>query len=261
MLFYEMTGFMPGHSGETEQDRTIDLPRPEDAVLLLDFDGTLVDIAERPMDVVVPDRVPALLSRAMDRTGGRVALVSGRKIADLEAFLPDFGGSLIGTHGAETRLDGAYARADGIDDAVVTRLQRLAADFAALCPRFVVEDKPAGVVLHYRQAEEQAALAMRFMESLEAAAPGFKLQPALMAFELKPDFVGKDVAVERILARPGYEGRIPVFAGDDLTDEDAIAAVQARGGIGIKIGEAETVARYRVADPASLLDRMEAWLA
>ena len=261
MLFYEMTGFMPGHTGEAVEDAKIDLPEPENAVLLLDFDGTLVDIADRPMDVVVPDRVPALLSRAMERTGGRVALVSGRTIADLERFLPGFEGALIGTHGAETRIGGETVRADGIDEDVVARLQRIVADFAALRPEFLVEDKPAGVVLHYRQAEEQAGLALRFMESVEAAADGFKLQPALMAFEIKPDFVGKDVGVDRVLSQAGFGGHVPIFAGDDLTDEAAIATVQGRGGVGIKVGAAETVARFRVADPGSLLDRLEGWLA
>lgn len=260
MLFYEMTGFMPGHSGETEADGTIEFPRPEDAVLLLDFDGTLVEIADRPMDVVVPDRVGTLLNRAMDRLDGRVALVSGRTIADLGRFLPGFQGTLIGTHGAETRIDGVVAKAEGIDEEMVGRLQRIVADFAALRPEFLVEDKPAGVVLHYRQAEAQAGLALRLMETLEAAASGFRLQPALMAYEIKPDFVGKDVGVETILDMPGYDGKVPIFAGDDLTDEAAIGVVQARGGLGIKIGGAETAARHRISDPATLLDRLERWL-
>ena len=261
MLFYEMTGFMPGHSGESQAEAAVDLPPPAEAVLLLDFDGTLVDIAERPMDVVVPDRVPALLARAMERTGGRVALVSGRTIADLERFLPDFDGALVGTHGAETRIDGAWEQAEGFDRDVVAHLQRMVHDFASLRPEFLVEDKPSGVVLHYRQAEAQAGLALRFMESIAGAADGFRLQPALMAYEIKPDSVGKDIGVERILELSGFGGRRPVFAGDDLTDEAAIAVVQARGGVGIKIGEAESVAQHRIANPAALLDRLEAWLA
>ena len=261
MLFYEMTGFMPGHGGGPEENRPIEFPRPEDAVLLLDFDGTLVDIAERPTDVVVPDRVPALLARAMERLDGRVALVSGRTIADLEAFLPDFGGALVGTHGAEARIDGARSQPQDFDRGVVERLQRIVGDFVALRPEFLVERKPSGVVLHYRQAEAQAGLALRFMESLAAASDGFRLQPALMAYELKPDSVGKDMAAELVLSLPGHGGKIPVFAGDDLTDEAAIGVVQARGGIGIKVGEAETTARYRIADPAALLESMEVWLA
>ena len=261
MLFYEMTGFMPGHTGEPSGDAKIDLPDPSEAVLLLDFDGTLVEIASRPMDVVVPARVPALLARAHDRLDGRVGLVSGRTIADLEGFLPDFRGALVGTHGAEMRLDMEWSQAQDFDLDTVARLQRLVTDFVALRPEFLVEAKPSGVVLHYRQAEQQAGLALRFMESLAAASDGFRLQPALMAYELKPESVGKDVGVECILRRPENAGKVPVFAGDDLTDEAAIKVVQSHGGIGIKIGAAESVARHRLPGPAALLARLETWLA
>ena len=257
MLFYEMTGFMPAHLPAAE-GREIALPDPADAWLLLDFDGSLVEIADRPDGVVVDPRVSALLARAHDRLDGRVALVSGRSIEALEAFLPDFAGDMIGTHGAEMRVGGTWQQTAEFDPITVSRLQRLVADFAALQPAFLVEPKPSGVVLHYRQAEELGALALHFMETLANATEGFKLQPALMAYELKPDSVGKDVGLERLIGR---DGRTPVYAGDDLTDEPAIEMVQARGGVGIKIGEAESVARCRLPTPDAFIDVLEKWLA
>ncbi|WP_308918090.1 trehalose-phosphatase [Jannaschia sp. LMIT008] len=260
MLYYEMTGFMPGHRPDGDDD-AIALPDPSDSALLLDFDGTLVEIADRPMGVVVPARVPDLLSRAMDRMDGRVALVSGRTIDDLETFLPGFDGNLIGTHGAEARIDGTKSQTQDIDLATVSRLQRLVDDFAALRPEFLVENKPSGVVLHYRQAEEQAGLAMKFMDSLACASDGFRLQPALMAYELKPEGVGKDVGVRTLMGLPGFAGKTPIYAGDDLTDEAAMDVAQGLGGIGIKIGEAETVGRFRLAGPDALVDVLEKWLA
>lgn len=259
MLFYEMTGFMPGHCAVDDGD--VVFPDPDDAIFLSDFDGTLVEIAERPMDVVVPERVPALLRRLQDRLSGRVALVSGRSVEALEHFLPEFDGTLVGTHGAEWRRDGRQEAAGEFDLATVSRLQRLVEDFVALRPEFLMERKPFGVVLHYRQAEAQAGLALRFMESLAAAADGFRLQPALMAYELKPETVGKDIGVETLLSNPDWAGKVPVFCGDDLTDEAAIGVVQKHGGIGIKIGEAETCARHRLRDPAALIERLETWLA
>lgn len=261
MHYYEMTGFMSGHAQVAANCSGTDFPNLEDASLFLDFDGTLVHIAERPMDVVVPERVTRLLDRALDRLDGRVAIVSGRTIDDLEHFLPDFDGTLIGTHGAELRAAGKRMQAEQFDLATVSRLQRLAADFAALRPEFLVENKPSGVVMHFRQAERQSALAMHFMETLANAADGFRLQPALMAYEIKPENVGKDVALGRLLEKEAHADKTPVFVGDDLTDEPAIELVQSRGGLGIKIGEAESVANHRLNGPDDLLDALEAWLA
>ena len=261
MHYYQMTGFMQKDADATAMSTAIDLPETERAALFLDFDGTLVDIAERPQDVSVDPRVPALLSRAMDRLDGRVGLVSGRSIETLEHFLPDFKGTMIGTHGAEMRVDMEWSQAARFDLDTVARLQRLVSDFGALRPEFLVEPKPSGVVLHYRQAEELGGVAHRFMDALACATDGFRLQPALMAYELKPDCVGKDVALRKVLGRSAMMDALPVYAGDDLTDEPALDLAQERGGVAIKVGEADTVARHRLPDPAALLDRLEDWLA
>lgn len=260
MEFYQMTGFM-GQADTLNGDVAgATLPDPAGATLLLDFDGTLVDIADRPDGITIPTSVTDLLARAMDRLDGRVAIVSGRSIETLEKFLPDFKGTLIGTHGAERRFEGEYAQTVEFDAQTVERLVRLAEDFASLRPEFLVERKPSGVVLHYRQATEHGALAMRFMESLAMAADGFRLQPALMAYELKPEGVGKDVALADLLDRPGFKDTTPIFAGDDLTDEPALQLVNARGGTAIKIGQADTVAPARLPDPTSLIMLLGKWL-
>ena len=260
MQFYQMTGFMGSQDAASEPTTPV-LPDPSEAALLLDFDGTVVDIAERPDGITVTPAARSMLARAVDRLDGRVAFVSGRSLDDLERYLPDFAGPLIGTHGSEMRIDGARIRAEEYDVDVVAHLTRLANDFAKLRPEFLVEPKPSGVVLHFRQAEHHAALALRFMESLAMAADGFKLQPALMAYELKPDNVGKDIALRTLLSAEPFKGHVPVFAGDDLTDEPALDFVQAQGGVGIKIGQAETVARHRLADPSALIGCLEEWLA
>ncbi|MEM7709301.1 MAG: trehalose-phosphatase [Pseudomonadota bacterium] len=261
MMYYQMTGFMGGAADTTQSCGAADLPDPDAAALLLDFDGTLVDIAEKPMDVVVPDATRDLLSRAWEKLDGRVAIVSGRMIGDLEHFLPEFRGPLVGTHGAEMRLDGVRSPTAEFDEATISRVQRLVQDFGALRPEFHVETKPTGIVLHFRQAEAQSALALRFMESVAAAADGMRLQPALMAYEIKPESVGKDVALQTLLTRPEFEGALPVYSGDDLTDEPALQLVQDRGGCGIKIGEAETVAKYRLHGPPELAKCLGEWLA
>jgi trehalose 6-phosphate phosphatase len=262
MMFYEMTGFMQGHvTDDADQCKAVHLPDPDRAALLLDFDGTLVDIAERPMDVVVTDGARDLLARAWERLNGRVAIVAGRTIGDLEHFLPEFRGPMIGTHGAESRFDGKRERTAEFDRAVISRVQRLVQDFGALRPEFYVETKPTGIVLHFRQAEAQSALALRFMESVAAAADGMRLQPALMAYEIKPESVGKDVGLRMLLDRPEFEGALPIYIGDDLTDEPAIALADERGGVGIKVGDADTCARHRLDSPSDLLACLGGWLA
>ncbi|MCK0168392.1 trehalose-phosphatase [Jannaschia sp. S6380] len=260
MEYYEMTGFMGLMTDSADDCSEIEMPRPEEAALLLDFDGTLVDIADRPNGIVVTSETRKILAQALERLDGRVAIVSGRSVAELERFLPDFAGPLIGTHGSEMRADGEHRQLVDFDRATVSRLIRLADDFAALRPEFLVEHKPSGVVLHYRQAEEHAALAMRFMESLAMAADGFRIQPALMAYEIKPEGVGKDVALERLLSTGAFAGKTPVYAGDDLTDEPALELAQDRGGVAIKVGPAETVACHRLEHPADLIRFLGGWL-
>ncbi len=261
MQFYQMTGFLAGHDDAVDTLGAPELPDPDRAVLLLDFDGTVVDIADRPDGIVVTDRARAMIARAVERLDGRVAFVSGRTLDDLERFLPDFDGALVGTHGSEWRIDGERGGDEDYDLEIVAHLNRLATDFAKLRPEFMIEPKPSGVVLHFRQAEHHAALALRFMESLAMAADGFRLQPALMAYELKPETVGKDIAIRRLLDTDAFRGRVPVFAGDDLTDEAGLEVVQGAGGVGIKIGQAETVARYRLGDPDALIACIGDWLA
>ena len=262
MLYYQMTGFMGIENDETTDNCDgLVFPSHEDAALLLDFDGTLVEIADRPDAIDVTASCTDLLRRAQERLDGRVGLVSGRTIADLEKFLPEFDGPLIGTHGAEFRRskDVEIERID-FDRDLVAHLTRLVDDFAALRPEFLVEHKPSGVVLHYRQAETYGALALSFMDSLAHAADGFKLQPALMAYEIRPDSVGKDIALERLLADPPFAGKTPIYAGDDLTDEPALDLAQKRGGVAIKIGEAETLADHRLPGPSALIERLGGWL-
>ncbi len=230
---------------------------PADAALFLDFDGCLVEIAPRPDAIVVPDTLPALLAGLHRRQGGAVALVSGRDVADLRRYLPDFPGAIAGSHGAEIAWQGAPpdpVETGGLD---ATALHARVRDLAAHDDRLLVEPKPHGVVLHYRAAPDLADWVDRTMRELASHYPALALQPAKMAMELRPKSAGKDRALSRLMQAPGFAGRIPVYAGDDLTDEAAMAEAQSRGGFAIKIGAGQTVARHRLPDPAALAR----WLA
>lgn len=223
-----------------------------EAALFLDFDGCLVDIAPRPDAVVIPPELPDRLARLHGALGGAVALVSGRDVADLRAYLPDFPGAIAGSHGAELSLDGRLIETTHAVDLDLGALHRAAADAVADHPAILVERKPHGVALHYRADPSLRPVVEEVMAQLADAHPDMVLQPAKMAVELRPAGTGKDGALDRLMSMTPFAGRVPVYAGDDLTDEAAMARAQALGGHGIKIGAGETVAHHRLPDPAAL---------
>jgi len=210
------------------------LSRLAPAALFLDFDGTLVELAEAPDAIRVPPGLKPLLDRLAARLEGRLALVSGRAIADLQRHLGAAGVAISGSHGAELRY------ADGRSVRVVAPPGLPAArdaihGFAAGLPGLLVEDKPTGVALHFRQAPEREGEAVAFLEAL-AGRSGLALQRGKMVAELRPPGTDKGGAVRRLMAEPPFAGARPVFVGDDLTDEDAFEAAVALGGAGVLVG-------------------------
>ena len=225
---------------------------PCDAALFLDFDGCLVEIAERPDAIIVPPGTPDMLAELHKALGGAVALVSGRNVDDLRQYLPGFPGAIAGSHGAEMALPGQDIAPVDAADLDVQALHVRARDLAAHDDRLMIEPKPHGVVMHYRAAPDLSEWVDRTMTELVAHYPQLAIQQAKMAIELRPANAGKDRALTRLMDLPQFAGRMPVYAGDDLTDEVAMAEAQSQGGFGIKIGEGDSCARYRLADPAAL---------
>jgi trehalose 6-phosphate phosphatase len=225
--------------------------------LFLDFDGTLVDLAQRPDAVIVDASVTALLARTADRLGGRLALVSGRSIAQLERFL---GADLArygvaGSHGAEIRGIGTAAVIPARPGSLDAAERAFAAHFEHN-PAVVIERKSLGVGLHFRQhpaSEEEAhALVERW-----AAEHGLDVQRGKMMVELRLPGYDKGTALRALAADPPFAGHTPVFVGDDVTDEAGFREVDRLGGFGVLVGEErKTAARYRLDNVASVL----AWL-
>ena len=227
----------------------------ENSALFLDFDGVLVEIAARPDAVEVPAGLPEMLRRLHSALNGAVALISGRHVADLQKFLPDLQAVIAGSHGAEIALGGEIQPAFRIDLDVAT-IHAAAHDMAKDHAALLIEEKPHGVVMHYRADPGLESFVRSAMSDLQARFPGTKLQPAKMAVELLPQGAGKDGALARLMADPPFAGRIPVYAGDDLTDEPAMVEAISRGGVAIKIGEGDSLAQYRMSGPKDLA----AWL-
>ncbi|MBA5777417.1 trehalose-phosphatase [Stappia sp. F7233] len=232
-------------------------PLARDIALFLDFDGTLVEIAERPQDVRLAPGLAGLLSRRHDDLDGALAVVSGRRLGEIDAFLSPLRLAGSGMHGLEFRkAAGAPAILREADPEVAELRERLKrADPHAR--GLVIEDKGAGLVLHYRHRPELAGLARDLMAGLLEDLPGLHLLEGKMIVEVKPKHTSKGTSVEMLLSLPPFAGRQPVFIGDDVTDEDGMAAADRLGGFGIKVGEGESVARYRLADVAAV----HSWLA
>ncbi len=236
----------------------VDILHPSCA-LFLDFDGTMVDIAAQPQDVHVPHALLTVLEQLQDFLGGAVAVISGRPIAQIDAFLAPLQVAVAGVHGAERR------RADGDIELLATHplehVEVEAQRLAAAHPGLLVEHKRGSVALHYRQAPELEALCLQTMEEAVQASPGLTLLRGKMVAEAKPGGASKGRAIEAFLREPPFAGRRPVFIGDDITDEVGFSTVQRLGGLGIKVGDGATVAWRRLADPAALRGELEAAIA
>jgi len=228
-----------------------------DPALLLDFDGTLVDLAATPDAIDVPDHLGSALKRKAAMLDGRLALVSGRFVADLRGHLPDCGVVICGSHGAEIESpEGssvATREVPRVSDAVLDEARA----FAARSDGVLLEEKALGLGLHYRDRPDLQEEVHRFATRL-AADHGLHLRDAKMLVELATTNANKGEGVREIMAQPPFAGATPVFVGDDLTDEDGFAAVNALGGFGILVGELrETAARYRLLDVAAVHNWLE----
>ncbi|MDP9046443.1 MAG: trehalose-phosphatase [Pseudomonadota bacterium] len=226
--------------------------------MFLDFDGTLVPLAPRPQDVVVPSWVVPRLGALTTRLGGALAIVSGRPLAQLDHYLAPLVLPAAGSHGAEWRDSaGRVERHDTPPPASVLEAARRLTQHDGL----ILETKPGGFALHYRARPELESICRETLGAALAAAPGAASAWAWLhghfVFELRQRGITKGVAVRRLLGQAAFAGRLPVFVGDDQTDEDGIEAVQAAGGFGVRVGGGASQARYELHDVAAV----GAWLA
>jgi trehalose 6-phosphate phosphatase len=229
-------------------------PIEGDCAFFFDFDGTLAEIAAHPEAVEVVHSVPAALQALRVRASGAVAVISGRPVAEIDQHLRPLELPAAGVHGAERRrADGSWERVALPDTAAALAWLEPA---VAPHPALRLERKPGALALHYRGADALEADCLAMMEHARRLVPDTVLMHGKKVIELKPAGADKGRAVDAFMAEPPFAGRRPWFFGDDVTDEAAFAAVQARGGVTVKIGEGETTAAWRLPDPAAL----RAWL-
>lgn len=231
-----------------------------DIALFLDVDGTLLEIAAAPDEVRVPAALRNTLELAALRANGALALISGRKLSELDRlFAPSvFPGA--GQHGFERRdATGKIWRMD-VD---VELLQPARATLTALVnqhPGLLLEDKGSALALHFRNVPMLEDSLRHLMEELTiSVTPQFELRPGKCVLELTPSACSKRTAIEAFMNEAPFAGRTPVFVGDDITDEDGFAAVNALGGYSIRVGSdqwKQTAARYQFASVSTVI----AWL-
>jgi len=205
------------------------------AALFLDFDGTLVDIAKTPDAVVLPPDLPGQLVALSWALDGALAIITGRSLESLDAALGALRLPAAAEHGALLR-----PRPDELPHrmptpAVPAAWRHAAQALAATEPGVLVEQKPAGFVVHFRQAEAAGPQLRAALDDLLRDAPDFAVMPAQMAWEVKARSVDKGGALRALMQEAPFQGRRPVFIGDDHTDEDGMAAARALGGAGLRV--------------------------
>ncbi|KKB10811.1 hypothetical protein VE25_16050 [Devosia geojensis] len=226
---------------------------PAHLAVFTDFDGTLVEIAERPEDVEVAPDLPESIADAVEKLDSAFAVITGREIDVIDHYLSPLHLPVAGAHGSQRRrADGAIEELDPeiveAADALARRLEPLLADNLGL----IVERKRGAVALHYRQAPEFEQACKVAMREAARFDDRFELVEGKMVIEARPRGLSKGTALRAFMREKPFAGRIPVFIGDDTTDEDAFIAAQELGGVGIKLGAGPTAARMRIADVASV---------
>lgn len=228
--------------------------------LFLDVDGTLLAIAEHPDLVAVEPATRALLARAHAQSGGALALISGRSIEALDRLFLPLRLPIAGQHGAERRDAHGVVHVHRMHCCGFEPVRPALDALARAMPGLLIEDKGLTLAVHYRQAPAaRDAVETLLREFVAGSDCGYRLQPGKMVLELKPAGRDKGSAIGDYLAEPPFRGRQPVFIGDDVTDEYGFAAVNAHGGISIKVGGGESAARWRLPDVAAVLDWLEAY--
>ncbi len=214
------------------------MPAYRTAALLLDLDGTLLDIAASPHSVVVPDGLVDVLVTIRQQLDGALAVITGRPVHEIDTLLGDAPHAVAGEHGAALRRRvGAPIERLALRSPPSDWLERAAA-LAKMHPGILFERKPHGFGLHFRQAPGSGPSIHAVLSALVEGSVEFRLMPGNMLWEVVPCGADKGSALARLMCEPPFAGRVPVFIGDDVTDEDAIRAAREMGGAGLKVQDA-----------------------
>src|SRR5438270_3758605 len=223
----------------------------------LDIDGTLLEIAATPKAVHTVKADCRLVAALYDKAGGALALVSGRSLAMIDELFAPLRLPAAGQHGVERRDGRGRVHKPRVSSDVLGRAAETIRAFAERHAGLVFENKGYSMALHYRLAPHLARAAHAVVrEAARVLGEGVEVQRGKMVAELKPAGHDKGRAIEAFMREKPFAVRVPVFLGDDLTDEHGFRVVQELGGHAVKVGSGATTARFRLANPAAA----RAWL-
>jgi trehalose 6-phosphate phosphatase len=233
--------------------------RLDECAVLLDIDGTLLDLAPTPREVWVPPGLSKTLSRLLEKTSGALALVSGRSLNDIDLIFAPEQFPAVGGHGAEMRLttdnEAVATHAPPLDK----ELKRRLAAIAKLSPGILLEDKGYSLALHYRLAPHAEKAIYEAVSLIRADLPNAPIEvlPGKCVCEIKHSGFNKASGVIELMSHLPFKGRRPIFIGDDVTDESVFAIMPDFGGLSFSVGRrAQGVADY-FDDPSEVRE----WLA
>jgi trehalose 6-phosphate phosphatase len=219
----------------------------DNLALFLDVDGTLLEIAETPDAVVVPESLKSTLDRLSVRLCGALALISGRSVQTLDALFAPFRFAAAGVHGCERREPDGRIIVPVIDMATFAAAREQLAAWVRRHPGALLEDKNYALALHYRQAPSlETAAHDEAIAALRILGEAYELQRGKAVFEIRPAGYSKGSAISTFMTEVPFRDRRAVFIGDDITDEAGFAVVNQLGGISVRVGAvAASAARYR----------------
>jgi trehalose 6-phosphate phosphatase len=216
--------------------------RLDECAILLDIDGTLLDLAPTPREVWVPPGLARTLNGLIEKTAGALALVSGRSLNDIDLIFAPEQFPAVGGHGAEMRIsvdsESVATHAPPMDK----ELKRRLAAIARLSPGILLEDKGYSLALHYRLAPHAEKAIYEAIALIRADLPNapIELLPGKCVYEIKHSGFNKATGVLELMAHEPFRGRRPIFIGDDVTDESVFALMPDLGGLAFSVGRRAT---------------------
>lgn len=223
----------------------------------LDIDGTLVDLADTPGAVKLPPTLPGLVEALYTSSGGAIALITGRSIADADRLFSRRRLPIAGQHGHERRSADGSVTQHRVSPRFLDPARLALRSIVERHPKLILEDKGLSLALHYRGAPQLAGSAHRAMRRAQALlGDQYSVHYGKRVVELTPAGRDKGLAIRAFMREPPFRGKPPVFIGDDVTDEHGFAMVNRLGGDSIKVGPGPTTAHWRLPSVTAVL----AWL-
>jgi|SRR6185437_10175384 trehalose 6-phosphate phosphatase len=230
-------------AGEEEAPERVPVPRSlvphlSETAILLDIDGTLLDLMPTPREVWVPPGLAKTLNGLMEQTSGALALVSGRSLNDIDLIFAPDQFPAVGGHGAEMRLNVDAEAVSGQAPPMDKELKRRLAAIARLSPGILLEDKGYSLALHYRLAPHAERAIYEAISLIRADLPEAPIEvlPGKCVFEIKHAGFTKANGVRELMKQAPFMGRKPLFIGDDVTDESVFAIMPDMKGLAFSVG-------------------------